>query len=63
MLTKRFLSSNTASVIMAIAAAGAYVVEPFSFITSDPDVRVCSVIWVICCALSSCVIGIPDTLA
>lgn len=62
-LSRRFLSFSTASVIMAIAAAGAYVVEPFSCITSDPDVRVCSVILVICCLVSSCVIGMPDTLA
>lgn len=62
-LMTRFLPLITASAIVAIAAAGAYVVAPLSLITSAPEVMVCWTILSICAFVRSVVIGIPETLA
>lgn len=59
----RFLPCMTASAMVAIAAAGAYVVAPLSLMTSAPEVIVFCIMLSICSFLSRVVTGIPDTVA
>ena len=60
-LITRLRSLIIASAIMAMTAAGAYMVEPLSFMTSAPEVMVWWMILSICSLLSNVVIGMPVT--